>query len=320
MTPSPSRMSFRFHGQAAEYFRIWIVNICLTVVTIGIYSAWAKVRRKRYFYSNTQLNVSSFDYLASPGSILKGRIIVFVAFVIYSIAKDFAPIAALVILAVLLFVLPVIVVRALRFNAVNSSYRNVRFGFKAEYWETFRLVLIPIFLIALTLGLIYPYYEFRKRKYFIEHSAYGGTPFTFSATAGAYYSVYMRVSLRFLLVLVGSIVTLGLGLIPLFAWLSAYRHAEIARLAWSNTGLGDIRFDCDWKTGPLFKLYIVNALAVLFTLGLLLPWAAIRLARYQIGNVSIAGGDLDSFVAVNAQAVDATGEEADLFLGFDFGL
>ena len=60
MTPSPSRMPFRFHGQAGEYFRIWIVNICLTVITLGIYSAWAKVRRKRYFYSNTQLNVSSF--------------------------------------------------------------------------------------------------------------------------------------------------------------------------------------------------------------------------------------------------------------------
>lgn len=320
MNAPPSRMSFRFHGQAAEYFRIWIVNICLTVVTLGIYSAWAKVRRKRYFYSNTQLSVSSFDYLASPGSILKGRIIVFVAFVIYSIAKDFAPIAALVILAVLLFVLPVIVIRALRFNAVNSSYRNVRFGFNAEYWETFRLVLIPIFLIALTLGMIYPYYAFRKRKYFIEHSAYGGTPFTFSATAGAYYGVYMRVSLRFLLVLVGSIVTFGLGLIPLYAWASAYRDSAIARLAWSNTVLGDIRFDCDWKTGPLFKLYIVNAFAVLFTLGLLAPWAAIRLARYQIGNVSIAGGNLDGFLAAATQAVDATGEEADLFLGFDFGL
>lgn len=296
------------------------MNICLTIITLGIYSAWAKVRRKRYFYSNTQLNVSSFDYLASPGSILKGRIIVFVAFVVYSIAKDFAPIAALVILAVLLFVLPVIVIRALRFNAVNSSYRNVRFGFAAKYGETLGLVLIPIFLIALTLGLIYPYYAYRKRKYFVEHSAYGRTPFTFTATAGAYYGIYIRVSLRFLLVLLGSIVTFGIGLIPLYAWLSAYRDAAIARLAWSNTALGDIRFDCNWKTGPLFKLYFINALAVFFTLGLLLPWAAIRLARYQIGNVSIAGGNLDSFLAANSQGIDATGEEADLFLGFDFGL
>src|SRR5258707_6333866 len=43
----------RFTGRAGEYFRIWIVNICLSIVTLGIYSAWAKVRRKRYFYGNT---------------------------------------------------------------------------------------------------------------------------------------------------------------------------------------------------------------------------------------------------------------------------
>ena len=39
-----------FTGNAGEYFKIWIVNIALTVVTLGVYSAWAKVRKLRYFY------------------------------------------------------------------------------------------------------------------------------------------------------------------------------------------------------------------------------------------------------------------------------
>ena len=42
-----SAVSLKFTGKAGEYFRIWIVNVCLSVVTLGIYSAWAKVRRKR---------------------------------------------------------------------------------------------------------------------------------------------------------------------------------------------------------------------------------------------------------------------------------
>lgn len=37
---------FSFTGSAGEYFRIWIVNIALSIVTLGIYSAWAKVRTK----------------------------------------------------------------------------------------------------------------------------------------------------------------------------------------------------------------------------------------------------------------------------------
>ena len=68
-TPFP----FQFNGQAGEYFKIWIVNILLTILTLGIYSAWAKVRRKRYFYGNTLLQDTAFEYLAQPIQILKGR-------------------------------------------------------------------------------------------------------------------------------------------------------------------------------------------------------------------------------------------------------
>jgi len=47
------RHPLSFTGDAREYFNIWIVNIALTILTLGIFSAWAKVRKKRYFYGNT---------------------------------------------------------------------------------------------------------------------------------------------------------------------------------------------------------------------------------------------------------------------------
>jgi uncharacterized membrane protein YjgN (DUF898 family) len=312
--------SIQFNGEAAEYFRVWIVNICLTIVTLGIYSAWAKVRRKRYFYGNTLLNGSSFDYLANPKAILKGRVIVFVAFVLYSITKEINPLIAPVLLLILFFFLPAIVIRALRFNAINSVYRNVRFGFDGRHGEALRLLLLVTFLMPLTLGLIFPYYVFRKKKFFIEHSSYGKTPFAFSATVGGYYVVYLTALLYFLLFLVGSVVTLGIGALPLYILFAAYRDGAVGRLTWANTSLGDIRFACRWKTGALFKLYFLNTLGVVLTLGLLAPWAAIRMARYQVGGLSIEGGNLDSFLANATQQVGATGEEADDFLGFEFGL
>ncbi len=58
--------ALEFHGTGGEYFRIWIVNIFLTIVTLGIYSAWAKVRTQRYFASITRLDGASFAYLAKP--------------------------------------------------------------------------------------------------------------------------------------------------------------------------------------------------------------------------------------------------------------
>ena len=50
----------QFTGKAGEYFAIWIVNVALTILTLGIYSAWAKVRTNQYFYGNTFLADSAF--------------------------------------------------------------------------------------------------------------------------------------------------------------------------------------------------------------------------------------------------------------------
>ena len=64
-----------FTGTGGEYFKIWIVNLALTIVTLGVYSAWAKVRRLQYFYRHTRLAGAGFDYHGDPIAILKGRII-----------------------------------------------------------------------------------------------------------------------------------------------------------------------------------------------------------------------------------------------------
>ena len=79
----PTLEAFRFNGSGGEYFRIWIVNLLLSVITLGIYSAWAKVRRLRYFYGNTHLAGDVFEYHGKPIQILKGRLVAFGIFVIY---------------------------------------------------------------------------------------------------------------------------------------------------------------------------------------------------------------------------------------------
>ena len=59
--PDNTETPFQFTGTGGEYFKIWIVNILLSIVTLGIYSAWAKVRRKQYFYGNTRVAGSALQ-------------------------------------------------------------------------------------------------------------------------------------------------------------------------------------------------------------------------------------------------------------------
>ena len=60
------------------------VNLALSIVTLGIYSAWASVRTRRYFYANTRVAGSPFEYSAKPLPILRGRILAALLFGTYS--------------------------------------------------------------------------------------------------------------------------------------------------------------------------------------------------------------------------------------------
>lgn len=68
-----------FTGSSKEYFRIWVVNMLLSIITLGTYSAWATVRNRRYLYGNVELDGSRFDFHGQPLAILRGRILAVIA-------------------------------------------------------------------------------------------------------------------------------------------------------------------------------------------------------------------------------------------------
>ena len=113
-----------FKGKGNEYFGIWIVNILLSVITLGIYSAWAKVRNKRYFYGNTFIGSDSFEYHGKPMQILKGRIIALICVVAWGVSNQFAPQVALVLLLVFFALLPLLSRSNARFDSAMTSFRN----------------------------------------------------------------------------------------------------------------------------------------------------------------------------------------------------
>ena len=85
------RLPLTFTGRTGDFFGIWFVNITLTILTLGIYSAWAKVRTKRFFYGNTHVGGRAFDYHANPVAILIGRLIVVGFFVAANILSAVVP-------------------------------------------------------------------------------------------------------------------------------------------------------------------------------------------------------------------------------------
>jgi Bacterial protein of unknown function (DUF898) len=73
-----------FSASGSEYFRIWIVNLLLIVVTLGLYLPWARVRKLKYFYGNTRVDGDALDFHGDPKKMLRGMLLVGVFFALYS--------------------------------------------------------------------------------------------------------------------------------------------------------------------------------------------------------------------------------------------
>jgi len=179
-----------FKGKASEYFGIWIVNLLLSILTLGIYSAWAKVRRKKYFNNNTLIDGAGFDYHAKPIAILKGRLIAFAIFMAYAFSENIHPLMPALFGLLFFFAIPWLEVRSSIFNARNTSHRGLRFDFVGKVGGALRVfVLLPI-MAAFTAWLAFPYVAQQKDKYLVSNHKFGLSQFDMKATAGPYFKVY----------------------------------------------------------------------------------------------------------------------------------
>lgn len=369
---------FRFTGRGGEYFRIWIVNLLLSLLTLGVYSAWAKVRRLQYFHRHTELAGARFDYHGRPLAILAGRAVALLLLVLYNLSGEWSFEAMLAAMGLMVIVAPWLLCNALRFRLRYSSYRGLRFGFapgQREAYATFlpfglyalALLLITgyafggrapadpraldplvaerylLMLLAATgvFVLLAPWLHQRLKRFQHGGARYGRTPFTFDASIGAFYRVYAMTGVLLALAVIAlAVVASGfvaalhavgtlpgsiLVIVPIylftFALVQACFAAGIGNTVWNATRLGEHRFECRLRIGPLAWILTTNLLLIVLTLGFYLPWASVRLARYRAQCLSLLpASPLDEFQAAAMREVGAFGEETlDLF-DIDIGL
>jgi uncharacterized membrane protein YjgN (DUF898 family) len=339
-----TRHVMRFEGTTSEYFKIWIVNLALTIVTLGIFSAWAKVRSKRYLYGNTFVGAHAFDYHADPLRILLGRAIALVLLMGYSLTSVFArPFAGLWFL-LFAVVFPGLVMSSLRFSARNTSYRNIRFDFGGTYGRAFRAFVLWYVFAAVTFFIALPFAHRARDYYIINNHSYGKESFRAEFSAGPLYAIYGG-ALGLILVTMVAVMAISAAVeiaarvsgVNLLAATTAIAVGTYAlaflvlppaigaltfNLALNNTKLGEgIHFESHLSAIRMSWITVSNLIAVLFTLGLLYPWARIRATRYRADCITVIGPpDLGEFSGEPMGAGSAVGEEIASFFDIDFGL
>lgn len=322
-------LTFEFKGDGFEYFKIWIVNVLLTIVTLGIYSAWAKVRNNRYFYSNLYLDDNNFSYLAEPLTILKGRIMAVGFLIALYIVYLAVPLVGIILFIGLSFAIPYFLIRSIAFSHRNSAYKNIQFRFEASYMEAFITTVLWPLAGLLSLGLLYPKVILKMNQFLVKNSSYGTTNFDFKATFKDY-AILLLITLGAGIVIGGGLFALasavpaltaltGLGLLLLYIGIFFYFTVQSNLLFYRSLTLKDHEFESSMTMAGLIKVVVINTLLTIVTFGLYMPAAKVRLAKYIASVTTMhAASSLDNFAAAEQENISAFGEELGQVL--DFGV
>lgn len=352
--------AIRFTGRAGEYYGIWLANLVLGILTLGVFSAWAKVRRKRYFLGHTFVLGDRLDYHARGGTILKGRLAVVAALLAYGALGYVDPLAQIAALVALVGVWPWLLNRALAFDARMTSWRNVRFDWHGRYWGVMAIYTLWPLAAVLTLGLLTPIAARAARHYLANHYALGRMRFAAATPQGPWWAAFlgailiaalfgvscaaiaMGIFLTFINVNTasngfeaalhwlqslpgfeeaGALVLALLFLLPLWLGIVFFR-AQARNIVVEALTLGDAaRFHSRLRPLGYFWILVSNAALSLATALQLYPWAQIRRWRYLAQRTAVTAPDPAAvFVAGEATAGDALADAASDIGGIEIGL
>ena len=348
---TPLRFSFSGHGK--DYLSLWLTNWILTIVTLGIYSAWAKVRRLQYVHQNTQLGGFAFGFHGEPKKILIGRIIGVALILISNATNIFGAKLAGAFSLIFILAFPWLYRSSIRFYTRNSSYRNVRFRFVGTAKGMYSLYFKSALIIIFTAGLAFPYVVYRLRRYRIEHSRWGNNTFQFTSSAGAFFGIYI------LNIVVTALVMLGLAAIAFASaspWLKDFNkdlnhvmtqptqtqvliliglyllfiytvymigrvltQDMIFKESWNHIAIGKSRFACDLSIVRLYFIRYGCFIASLLTLGIFIPFAHMIITKRRIESITVTPShDFDVVQATLDDDTTRSAEVADM-LDIDIG-
>lgn len=293
-----------FTGRGGEFFGIWIVNILLSVITLGIYSAWAKVRTNQYFYGNTILDGDSFEYHAKPMQILKGRLVAMVCVLLWAVANSFFPVFSMVLLLAFIAALPFLSWSNARFDSAMTSFRNVRFSFVGTLGKAYSTILGRSLVIMLAIFAVFAVIGFAVQtsaivagivilasipgvlylqawamsgiaSYFANGYRYGEHDFSAQISSGYYFKTYLLAAVLWLVASVLSIVA-----IALFLGAGAF----MAALSEGQAGMADI------IASPAVIGIGIAAYAVLLFLGVAISaFISVRIRNHVFSQLMLDG-------------------------------
>jgi uncharacterized membrane protein YjgN (DUF898 family) len=350
-----SKGAFEFTGDWREYAPIAFTNLLLSIVTLGVYSFWARTRTRRYLWSHTRFIDERLEWTGTGKELLIGYIMAFFLVIVPLglsnlivqgvVMRGHAGLGGLILVLLYFFILyltGVAVFRAIRYRLSRTFWHGIRGGSDEQGLGYGFASLWRSLVGALVLGLMVPWSMTTRWNLRWEAMSFGPHHFQANARWGPLFGRYLLVYLIPIVLFVGLFafsifmgthpmmpgasppVAVMLGfLIFIFGFyivlgvVAISYYAAYYREAIGTLSLGPLEFAFNARTIDWFKLVLGNLALTFFTLGVGYIFVAYRNWAFFIRHIE-AYGDLH-LDALTQSSTRAPGQGEGLLDAFDIG-
>lgn len=200
------REHLQHDGRFGEIFVLFLVNLLLTLITLGIYRFWGKTRIRKYVWSHTSLRGERLEYTGTGLELFLGFLFallvfggpIFLVYVWLFASPPRDPLTLILIVAaiyliiipLLFFIYYVAIFAAYRYRISRTAWFGIRGGMEGSAWIYGFLGLGLGILNFLSLGWTKPWADSVVFKYRLSRTWFGSQQFTSSLECAGMYGPF----------------------------------------------------------------------------------------------------------------------------------
>jgi len=330
---TPDREGWRplvlFQARGIDFFWIVLRNLFFIILTLGVYSFWARVRNRVFLWRSTRILGDPLEYTGTGKELFISFLIV-MGFLLVLILIQFMSLALLpsraavtqtLLYVGLLYALHFAIYRSIRFRLTRTRWRGIRGNLDGSAAKYALKAFAYTWAVIGTLGILGPWCTSRLVSFLMNNTLFGNRRFSFNGPPRELYFAYF-------LVMLVSFALIGTGAFIIFSVFSSIDAAAITnakpdpdallhvsrtfilvyvvlaialilvstmyqaaftRWLFGHLSFGAMRLRSTLTAGALFKLYLGNILLLACTLGLAYPWVRLRSLRLPLNCIAYQG-------------------------------
>ncbi|MFN5173350.1 MAG: DUF898 family protein [Holosporaceae bacterium] len=285
----------QYHGRLGKIYGIWLSNLLLTIVTLGIYGFWGRKRMRQYLASQVTLNGSPMQYEGTVTEHVLGALKFVVAIgLLYWVNLQIFPqemkeisaqptlstkelIGSIVFNLVYIYIVSIFIFTSRCYRINRVSWQGIYHRLDGSMWQYAFLRLYVLLGKFFTLGLLAPQLDTKWASWTYSRLFFGNQPAHLLP-----YSPSKELKRT-------NLITILLA-IPTLFFSRLYYHAAFYREFLGHITVAGVLVDSSRITsGRFISLFMGNVALQIFSLGLAQPIVIDRSLRWLTENIKFDG-------------------------------